>query len=77
MLNYDIGNFQPKFTGEFTRYQQQRKECKKKCELQIHAQRNIMHETFILQQFFEEKKAHKFLTFSLMRNEKNAALLNR
>lgn len=49
----------------------------KKCELQIHAQRNIMHETFILQQFFEEKKAHKFLTFSLMRNEKNAALLNR
>lgn len=29
MLNYDIGNFQPKFTGEFTRLQQQRKECKK------------------------------------------------
>lgn len=56
MLNYGIGNFQPKFTGE-SRLQQQRKECKKKCELQIHAQRNIMHETFILQQFFGKKSS--------------------
>lgn len=68
MLNYDIGNFQAKFTGE-SRLQQQRKEYKK-CELQIHAQRNIMHETFILQQFFFWKKLINFLTFSLKRNEK-------
>lgn len=51
MLNYDIGNFNLNSLENLHVYNNNAKNAKK-CELQIHAQRNIMHGTFILQQFF-------------------------
>lgn len=59
MLNYGIGNFHAEFTTVSVLKQRKRK----KCELQIYAQRNIMHETCIFPRFFAHNVTYIFENF--------------